>query len=225
MNTDLGILGLGNRSTGYYMNEINNRFNAKEGGYSTCPFVMLNTNFNNINPLLPNQFELLTPIIKPYIDKLFAFGVKKILIPNITIHETIDRINKYDQSYFIHPLEIMTKELKNKLNKKPIVILGTSYTMDNPYIINFINKNGWETKSLTKGQNRFIDNFRQAVYNNKETKKLKAEFKELSEQLTKTNYLVIACTELSIHVVEGNENVINLPLLQINESIKLISTH
>ena len=45
----LSILGLGSRSTLFYLAELNTLYLQKKGGYSTCPFTLLNTNFDEIN--------------------------------------------------------------------------------------------------------------------------------------------------------------------------------
>ena len=52
-NGTLGILGLGSRTTQFYIQELNRMFQAKKGGYSTCPFILLNTDFHKINTFLP----------------------------------------------------------------------------------------------------------------------------------------------------------------------------
>ena len=56
-NFRLGILGLGSRSTIFYMEQLNKIHQAVHGGYSTCPFMLINSDFNGINPFLPNSFK------------------------------------------------------------------------------------------------------------------------------------------------------------------------
>ena len=51
---NLAILGLGSRSTTFYINELNSLYKKKNGGYSTFPFLLLNSNFDWINKLLPH---------------------------------------------------------------------------------------------------------------------------------------------------------------------------
>ncbi len=46
----LGIIGLGSKSTTYYIELLNLFYNKKHGGFNTCPFTMVNINFNEINP-------------------------------------------------------------------------------------------------------------------------------------------------------------------------------
>ncbi len=51
----LGIIGLGSKSTTYYIEMLNQLYNKKHGEFNTCPFTMININFNEINPFLPND--------------------------------------------------------------------------------------------------------------------------------------------------------------------------
>lgn len=55
MINQLGILGLGSKSTLYYVEQLNTLYNRSFGGFSTCPFMMVNANFNDINPYLPDK--------------------------------------------------------------------------------------------------------------------------------------------------------------------------
>ena len=53
----LVVIGLGSRSTAFYLQALNKEYNAKFGGYSTCPLVLYNVNFHAINTLLPRRFK------------------------------------------------------------------------------------------------------------------------------------------------------------------------
>jgi aspartate racemase len=56
-----GILGLGSRSTLFYIEQLNKGYNKKHGDYSTFPFKMLNVDFQLYNTYLPAQYEILLP--------------------------------------------------------------------------------------------------------------------------------------------------------------------
>ncbi|MDG2431828.1 hypothetical protein, partial [Flavobacterium sp.] len=88
----VGLLGLGSRSTLYYIEQLNRLYNKKMGGYSTFPFMMINTNFDTINSLLPNPSNELDAVLTEYVTRLEKLEITAILIPNITLHETIDRL-------------------------------------------------------------------------------------------------------------------------------------
>jgi aspartate racemase len=92
MINKLGILGLGTSSTLHYVDELNKKFLQKFGGYSTCPFIMVNTNFNTINPFLPDQEIDLYKNLLPYLYFIEQISIKHLLVPNITIHEVLDKM-------------------------------------------------------------------------------------------------------------------------------------
>jgi len=92
MKITLGILGLGSKSTLYYIDELNRIYNEFNGGFSTFPFKMLNADFDEINQLLPIYSEELDRIVTHYLVELTQMNVKHVLVPNITLHETIDII-------------------------------------------------------------------------------------------------------------------------------------
>ena len=90
--TTLGILGLGSRTTAYYITELNRLYNLYKGGYSSCPFLLWNTNFDTINSLLPNPSKELDSATQQCINEIEKLDIDFILVPNITLHETIDRL-------------------------------------------------------------------------------------------------------------------------------------
>ncbi|MGO4818325.1 hypothetical protein [Flavobacterium sp. W22_SRS_FP1] len=75
----LGILGLGSRSTTFYINELNKLYNQEKGGFSTCPFTLLNYNFDAINSLLPDASDSLDAIVQDYITELEKNRYRKYL--------------------------------------------------------------------------------------------------------------------------------------------------
>lgn len=131
MKKKIGILGLGSYSTLFYIREINALFNEAKKGYSTFPFKMLNSNFDEINNLLPNTSSKLDKIVKDYIDELIEMDIKAVLVPNITLHETIDRLQF--EIPLIHPFYSTLKELK-KTEIKKVILFGTIHTMKSTYL-------------------------------------------------------------------------------------------
>jgi aspartate racemase len=219
----LGILGLGNRSTSYYLNNLNTQYNKKHGGYSTCPYLLLNTNFDTINPFLPHQFEKTIPALTSYIEQLFSLGAQHILIPNITLHETLDKIDKFDATLFIHPFQLLKKELQQR-KEKPVVVLGTRHSMNNPYFNSLIENEGVEISKLENNDALMVDEFRTAIYNRSESTELANKFENLVSKLEEKYTIVVACTELSAYLNTSNKklkNTIDLATLQIKEAIAI----
>lgn len=221
MKYQLGILGLGNRSTSYYLNSLNTLYNKQHGGYSTCPYLLLNTNFDTINPFLPHQFEKTIPVLTSYIEQLLELGAQKILILNITLHETLDKIEKFDPDLFIHPFHLLQNELKQK-KERPVVILGTKYTMNNPYFNSFIEIEKIEVNQLSSNDSMLVEIFRTAIYNSSETIELTNKFENLVSKLEEKHTIIVACTELSAYLNTSNKqlkNSIDLAVLQLKEAV------
>ena len=74
----LGIIGLGSKSTTYYIELLNLFYNKKHGGFNTCPFTMVNINFNEINPFLPNDFININGNILPYLHYINSLKVREL---------------------------------------------------------------------------------------------------------------------------------------------------
>ena len=75
IKTKLAILGLGSRTTSFYLKHLNNIYNEKKGGFSTCPFLLLNADFNTINSLLPYVSEDLDTAVSQYTNQINSLHV------------------------------------------------------------------------------------------------------------------------------------------------------
>src|SRR5690554_1021570 len=210
----LGILDLGYRSTLFYIHTLNTEFNKIEKDYNTFPFILYNTNFNLINPYLPDTFEKLLPQLSEYIHYMEKLPINRLLIPNITIHEALDKL---DISLpLLHPLTLSINYLK-KNNINQVVVFGSKYTMTSTYISNYFSSEGIRVNSPLQKDIEFIDALRQKIYSNSETAIDLDNYTKLLEKYSKQALVLIACTELSIlnMPTEG----LDLARLQIKEAI------
>ena len=215
----LAILGLGSRSTLFYIKELNRLYNQEKGGYSTCPFRMLNTDFDKINSLLPNTSKALDTIIQDYIDKIEKTAIDHILIPNITLHETIDQLNI--QKNIIHPIALTISKIKENDWTK-VVIMGSLHSMRSSYIRSNFTRNGIETVLPSPEEMLMIDEFRKHVYSESENVDLIKNYHLQIEKYSKDFPVILVCTELSIFKPENNCNVIDMAQVQILKAIEII---
>lgn len=217
----IGILGLGNRSTLFYIDELNKKFNAHFKGYSTCPFILYNIDFEKVNPYLPNQFNKLKPLLSLYVNNIKKLGVNFLLVPNITLHETIDKI---DTSLDIaHPV-LLTIDKLMESEQVEAVIFGSLYTMESTYL-----KYSFQQKEILliepkEAHKKFIDYFRKQIYYEQETEKDMEEYRRLLILYSKEHPVVIACTELSIFSPSGHLNLFDMASLQIEKVLELFKT-
>lgn len=211
-----GILGLGSISTLFYLKEIQQQYHKKYGGYATCPFILYQVDFNEINPFLPSQFEILVPTVQQYFNTMQQLRITKVLIPNITLHETVDKLST--DLHVIHAVDLTLEKLQ-KSGKKEAVVFGTTFTMNSAYLKNKFKNKNIKLHAPEEQEQKFVDHFRKAVYLNEHSAAEKAQFKALCNSYAEKYAVVIACTELSV-VSEHTENVFDMAQIQISEFLK-----
>jgi aspartate racemase len=216
----LGILGLGSRSTTFYINELNKLYNQEKGGYSTCPFTLLNYNFDAINSLLPDASDSLDAIVQDYIKELEKTDIESILIPNITLHETIDRL--VTKKKIIHPIHLAVAKIKEK-NWSKIVLFGSMHSMQSHYISSNFDAQDIEVVLPSEADRSLIDEVRKRIYSETETVEFIEDYHLLIEKYTIDNPVVLACTELSVFKPKNNnKNILDMAQLQITEAVKTV---
>ena len=207
-----GVLGLGRASTLYYLAEIQKRYQKNRSEFSTCPLLLYQVEFQEINPFLPNQFEVLIPQLKKYLSQISLLGISKLLVPNITLHETLDQM---DLSVEIcHPVDLTIHFLhRNTISE--IYLFGTLYTMNSEYLKDKFSKNNISLKKPSEVDQKLIDDFRTQVYKETQTPDEVLNFQHLIRKYSVENPVVIACTELSIFSLKENPSCIDMMDLQI----------
>jgi aspartate racemase len=216
----LGILGLGSRSTTFYINELHKLYNQEKGGYSTCPFTLLNYNFDPINSLLPDASDSLDAIVQEYITELEKMDIESILIPNITLHETIDRL--VTKKRIIHPIHLAVAKIKEK-NWSKIVLFGSIYSIQSHYISSNFKANAIEVVLPSEEDSLLIDEVRKRVYSETETIGFIEDYHLLIEKYTKDSPVVLACTELSVFKPKkNNNNLLDMAQLQIIAAVQTV---
>jgi aspartate racemase len=214
----LGILGLGSRSTTFYIKELNKLYNQEKGGSSTCPFTLLNCDFDTINSLLPDASKSLDAIVQDYIKELEKMDIESILIPNITLHETIDRLGT--KKMIIHPVHLALAKIKEK-NWSKIVLFGSMHSMQSHYISSNFKANAIEIVLPSEADRLLIDEVRKRVYSETETIEFIENYHLLIEKYTRDNPVVLACTELSVYK-PNNNNLLDMAQLQIIEAAQTV---
>ena len=216
MKSKFVILGLGSRSTTYYISNLNEIYNAKVGGYSTCPFTLLNTDFNSINMLLPNTSTELDVVVLEHIKQIDKLDAAYLLVPNITLHETIDGLNIAKN--ILHPVHLSIKKIKEK-NKQKVVLFGSLFSMKSGYISDQFKTNDIDVFLPDENDMVFIDQVRKHVYNQTETLEVIEKYQEILDKYSKDNLVVISCTELSIINPKENKMVLDMAELQMMEAV------
>ncbi|MGS0747949.1 hypothetical protein [Halpernia sp. GG3] len=212
-----GILGLGVFSTEYYLGEIQRQFKVGNEEYSTCPYLLYQIDFQELNPFLPNQFSTLKPKIEAILNTVSGLGITNLLVPNITLHETLDKIGSTVKLY--HPINLMIDYLiKNKISK--ITLFGTLYTMNSDYLKQKFSDNNIVLILPTKKDQEWLDDFRKDVFNQTYIQKQIEIYHNLIKEYSELMPVGIACTELSVFALKDNSFCIDMANLQIEEFLK-----
>ena len=213
-----GVLGLGAASTSCYLQEIHKRYQKANEEFSTCPLLLYQIDFQEINPFLPSQFLTLIPKVQRYLEEISNFGITKLLVPNITLHETLDQIETPLQ--ICHPVDLTLKYLQDNAIGE-VCIFGTLHTMNSHYL-----KSKFSAKKISllkpkESDQNWIDDFRKKVYLDKTTSEEERNFHNLIQKYSKDKPVLIACTELSIFSPKDNFSCIDMMDLQIEEFLKV----
>jgi aspartate racemase len=192
----IGVLGLGEKSTQIYTNKLNEYYRSLYGDFSTCPYKMLNTDFNKINPFLPNEFDKFLPYLKEQLLELNEMGVFQILIPNITLHIVLDQLELPSEVYdkIVHPIKKSIDLLKEE-GISQITIIGTRHTSVSKSFIDYFVKLGIDVNVMSNENIKKIDELRIAVYEKGYSPQLERKLFSITSQY---NNPLLCCTELSI---------------------------
>lgn len=211
----LVLIGLGARSTLFYQEKLHDLFFDNTENYPTCPFLLKQLNFNQINPSLPDGIEKISPILSHELQSYDRENVA-ILVPNITIHKVLDTFSF--RCNIVHPYVLLREKLKdNQIDK--IIIFGTKHTPKDAYVKTQLPHLNIEV--LQEEEMLFLDNLRKRVYAYQETENDIILYNTLLQKYAKNHTVVIACTELSVINSSSHKNIIDLALLQCQAAINL----
>lgn len=221
-NPTLGILGLGSRSTQFCIHLLNERHNALHGGWTTCPLIMLNADFARINPFMPDDFAKLEPVILGYLTETVRLGIRRLIIPNITLHATVDRVLPRVEGPLevVHPVHLAIEALKEKGVGQAMAV-GTRHTMRSGYLSSAFASSGIKLHAPDTDFRDRADRLRLSVYDGTEKK---AELKWFNAELARLSSempVLVACTELSIALRKPlSEAVMDMVRLQVERALR-----
>jgi len=219
----LGLLGLGSRSTCFYLQQLNQAYRAVFGHDNTCPLLLLNADFNEFNKYLPDQFSNLEPALLAYLNTFSDLPVDQVMIPNITLHACYDRLHSKTAQHLkvIHPVELAIKRLQDE-GLKEAVIFGSYHSMNSAVLSTQFNDAGIYLMKPEESDMTFIDNIRQRTYLDKETSQEYEDFNLLVKKYAQQSPVLIACTELSIVLKIDSLNIFDMVRMQVRNYLNQV---
>lgn len=214
----IGILEMGRASTDFYIQLLKDVAGVSSSDTSDL-FQLFPTDFEAINDLLPNRSAALDDMISNYLQSIPSNGVERIVIPNITIHETVDALmHSLDVHFEIaHPIYGTIRRMQ-QANLNKAVLFGSAYTMHSDYIKGGFDHEGIVIEKPSSEDIELIDSVRRAVYfNNASADEIK-KFNQVLESYTKVSPVLIACTELSMAATIQSKSIIDTAVVQIEDA-------
>ena len=154
------LIQLGKRCTDFYENTICKIIKNNKLFHLTKYY----TNFEEINKHLPYQFDYLVPKLSSIIENIKHDDVFSIIMPNITLHHTSDKLKEVH--LFIHPVKESIKKLK-KENIQQAYLFGSVYTMNSDEFKQQFSKQNIQLLNIEKQDQLFVDDFRKNIYNSR----------------------------------------------------------
>ena len=206
MKNHLGLLYLGDDSSEFYLRKL------KEFGFNDVQVIA--TDFSAINAQLPNNFKLLKKLLSPYLQQVDQEKITRLIVPNITLHETLDALEHSFKFKLSHPVREGSQALKTK-GMREVVLFGSLHTMQGDYIQKHFATEDIKAMSPIDQDMIYIDQIRKKVFDGSINDSEIEGYERLLNQYLQKSPVVIACTELSILQQSINlSNVFDLAMLQ-----------
>lgn len=148
---------------------------------------------------------------------LFPLFFFQFLIPNITLHETADKINAV--SGIIDPVRLTIAKLKEPDFNK-VVLFGSLYTMESDYLKVKFKNEGISVLLLSQEERLLIDTIRKNIYWETESMELLKEYNNIIEKYAGQYPVILACTELSIGWNGSHTDVFDMSRIQLRFAVE-----
>ncbi|WP_054112681.1 aspartate/glutamate racemase family protein [Marinagarivorans algicola] len=226
----LGLLDLGERTVEFYKAEIARQYAEKighplvAGGLHIVP-----ADFSEINTHLPNQFAALKPLMADNIKQSVMAGIRVLIMPNITLHETIDQLEPALMRglKIIHPVLASVRRLQAE-KVKAITLIASGYSSTSPRLAQYFNQHDIAIIRPSTEHIACIDEIRKNTYLGKETDENKKTYHRLITHYQQSSPVVVACTELSLLLnAKAIDTVFDTARLQIEAALEacILSTN
>lgn len=126
----IGILGgMSNQATGEYYRMINDRLNARLGGWDNGEIIIVSVNFGNIEYFVRNgRWDEAAAYLSEKVDRLERAGAELVICVSNTMHRVVEPIMARRSTPFIHIAD-PTGEAIRKAGLRTVGLLGTMPVM------------------------------------------------------------------------------------------------
>ena len=206
---------MGEQASGFYQTELNRLYGQRHGRQEPCPLQLVEMDFERLNASLPDNYAALKPLLGTLFEKLEATGSAVYLLPNITVHAAVDRLDLPSVEYakIVHPLTCGLSILEAG-DITRITLAGTRHTMQSGQLADYFEEKQIAVAFPGADDIQALDSLRLEVFARGYSASLKADMEKL---LAGYDNPVLACTELSM--LNTGASFIDLARLQMAAAI------
>lgn len=211
----IALIRLGVQASEFYEKILRQQC-EKIQGHAPSTVEVIEADFDTINRHLPDNFIALKPLLLNMLSSFDLQEFSAVLIPNITLHTMIDRLNIEDalMNKLIHPIKAGIGLLnEHEINR--ITLFGTRHTMQTDQLARYFRESGITVDSPSPQHIRQIDDIRLQVYDSGYKEDLSEELHSVATLYEKP---VLACTELSL--LNTDERLTDLSRIHLLEACR-----
>lgn len=198
----LGILGgMSWTSTASYYRLINHGFHAAKGKQHSADLLLSSVDFQTIIDLqVQNKWLEAGEILADRAKNLVGSGAEALLIASNTMHKVLNVVEKDCAVPILNIFDAVSDAIR-AANITTVGLLGTRYTMNDPYFVQEYKKRGITVISPDSADAKLINEiiFRELIHGTI-TDKSRGDLVNIAERLQKRGCggVVLGCTELAL---------------------------
>jgi len=198
----IGLLGgTSYPSTILYYKLLNELYNAKLGGFHSCPMIIKNIDYHQIKSRynINNGWDEIPSLLEEEIQQLIALDPSCLIICNNTLHKAFDIVKSKLQLGIpiFHILELTASYIKEH-NFAKILLLGTKFTMQNDFFKGFLINDGINVVVPNEFEMDEIQVIQTNLSKGKMNDDYKSYFSNLSTRYEDCDGIILGCTELPL---------------------------
>ena len=212
----IGLPLLGKQASQFYMETLN----ALWTNPTACPVATVDVDFERINANLPDKYAALKPLLGCMLEDLEDSGATIYLVPNITLHAALDRLDMPEETRarIAHPIEAGLDALEAE-GIQHITLAGTRHTMQSNQLADYFTARKIKVDFPSPQDIQALDEIRLDVFANGFSVK---EKEKMDSVLSKNTCVVLACTELSL--LNTDRQFIDLARLHVESALRLLQS-
>ena len=227
----LGLIGgISYHSTAVYYNLINKQINHRLGSNHTAKILLYSLNYADFKRLQNiNDWNGIEIMLSKIAIKLENAGADCIVLCCNTAHLIADELKQKVNIPFLHIAYETSKEI-NRHKIKKVGLLGTKFTMENPFFSNILSEEGIETMVPNAIERELIHT---AIMDELSTGKLSPESKEVFQLVIRNlkevgaEAVVFGCTEIGMFIQQNDSElkIFDTTIIHSNAAVEFALTN